>query len=92
MYFNTIEAVYCDRYRINLKFKNGKSGIVDLEKYVSDGEIFTDIRSIDNFKKFNIEYGTLTWENSEIDIAPETLYEKATGEKVVFENIVKKTG
>jgi len=92
MYFNIIEAVYSDKFRIDLKFRNGKSGIADLEKYISDGEIFTDIRSIDNFKKFSVEFGTLTWNNGEIDIAPETLYEKATGEKVIFENIVKKVG
>ena len=92
MYFNIIEAVYSDKFRIDLKFRNGKSGIADLEKYISDGEIFTDIRSIDNFKKFSVEFGTLTWNNGEIDIAPETLYEKTTGEKIVFENIVKKTG
>lgn len=92
MYFNIIEAVYCDKFKIDLKFSNGKSGIVDLEKYVSDGEIFTDICFIDNFKKFSVEFGTLTWNNGEIDIAPETLYEKATGEKVIFEKIVKKVG
>lgn len=92
MYFNIIEAVYSDKFRIDLKFRNGKSGIADLEKYISDGEIFTDIRSVDNFKKFSVEYGTLTWNKGEIDIAPETLYEKATGEKVIFENIVKKVG
>jgi len=36
------------------------------------------------FKNFSIEFGTLTWENGKIDVAPETLYEIATGEKISF--------
>jgi hypothetical protein len=31
-----------------------------------------------------LEFGTITWKNGEIDLAPETLYEKATGESVHF--------
>ena len=29
------------------------------------------------FKSANIEYGVVTWDNGEIDLAPETMYEKS---------------
>ena len=90
MYFNVIEAVYIEEYTINLKFKNGKTGIVNLVDYISSGEIFRPLKSIENFKKFSVDYGTLTWINGEIDIAPETLYEKATAEIIVFDKNVQK--
>lgn len=90
MYFNVIDAVYIEEYRINLKFKNGKTGIVNLADYISNGEVFKSLKSLENFKKFSVNYGTLTWNNGEIDIAPETLYEKATSEKIVFDENVQK--
>ncbi len=90
MYFNVIDAVYIEEYRINLKFKNGKTGIVNLAEYISTGEVFKSLQSLEDFKKFSVDYGTLTWNNGEIDIAPETLYEKATAEKIVFDKNVQK--
>jgi len=84
MYFSVSEAAYEGDYKIKITFQNGKSGIADLEKYISEGEIYQDIRNTEKFKNFSIEFGTLTWENGEIDVAPETLYEIATGEKISF--------
>ncbi|HOP30343.1 MAG TPA: DUF2442 domain-containing protein [Spirochaetota bacterium] len=92
MYFNVIDAVYIEEYRIKLKFTNGKTGIVNLADYISEGEIFKPLKSLEIFKKFSVDYGTLTWNNGEIDIAPETLYEKATAEKIVFDEKVQKVG
>jgi hypothetical protein len=92
MYFNTIEAEHIERYRIRLVFTDGKSGIIDLEQYISDGEIFEPIQSVESFKNFKVDFGTLTWNDGCIDIAPETLYEKATGESVVLENYTHRAG
>ncbi len=92
MYFNTIGAEYIDRYRIKLIFEDGKSGVIDLEKYISDGEIFEPVQSVENFKKFTVEFGTLTWNESSIDIAPETLYEKTKGEPVLLEKNIHRAG
>ncbi len=92
MYFNVIDAVYIEEDRIKLKFTNGKTGIVNLADYISEGEIFKPLKSLEIFKKFSVDYGTLTWNNGEIDIAPETLYEKATAEKIVFDEKVQKVG
>ena len=84
MYFSVSEATHLGNYKIQIAFQNGKSGIADLEDYISEGEIYQNIRNPDTFKNFSIEFGTLTWENGEVDIAPETLYEITTGEKISF--------
>jgi len=84
MYFSVSEATHLGNYKIKITFQNGKSGIADLEGHISEGEIYREIRNPDKFKNFSIEFGTLTWENGEIDVAPETLYEIATGEKISF--------
>ena len=55
MYFNVIDAVYIEEYRINLKFKNGKTGIVNLAEYISTGEVFKSLQSLEDFKKFSVD-------------------------------------
>ncbi|MBP7583467.1 MAG: DUF2442 domain-containing protein [Spirochaetes bacterium] len=84
MYFNIMKAEHVSDFKIRLFFSNGKSGIVDLESYIADGEIFSGIRAPEEFNKYFVDFGTLAWKNGDIDIAPETLYEMATGEKIVF--------
>ena len=80
MYHDVISAKYLDGYRIQVTFEDGKSGIVDFQKYLQQGGVFSKLRDLDYFKKFeiNTELGTITWDN-QIDIAPETLYGDATG-------------
>lgn len=84
MYFNVTEAEYIESYKIKLRFENGRAGTADLEEYIQHGDIFTRLIDRDNFRKFKVEYGTLTWNNGTIDIAPETLYQKATGDQVIL--------
>jgi hypothetical protein len=38
MYFNVIDAVYIEEYRIKLKFTNGKTGIVNLADIFQRGK------------------------------------------------------
>jgi len=75
-----VSATYKGSYRIELAFADGSTGTVDFSEYLDRGGVFEAFRDIDFFKHFTInhELGTLTWQN-EIDIAPETLYSKATG-------------
>ena len=54
MYFSVSEAVYEGNYKIKITFQNGKSGIADLEEYISDGEIYHDIRNTEKFKTENV--------------------------------------
>jgi hypothetical protein len=76
---DVISASYRGGYKIEVTFEDGASGIVDFEKYLKKGGVFNKFKDIDFFKRFSIneELGVLVW-GDEIDIAPETLYAKAT--------------
>jgi len=79
MIHDVVSASYKGEYKIEVKFDDGKRGIVDFSKYLNKGGVFDRFKDITFFKQFRIneELGVLTWQN-EIDIAPETLYAEAT--------------
>lgn len=72
-----IEARYEKDYSLFVKFSDEKEASVDLRDMIIDAKIksFQELRDIDKFKKFRVDY-TLEWENN-LDIAPEYLYYKA---------------
>jgi len=76
-----LNAEYLNDYKIRIFFDNGKSGIVDFNKYINKGGAFTKLKDIEFFKKFSIdpEVFVLKWGNY-IDMAPEEIYSEATGE------------
>ena len=76
---DVISASYKGEYSIEVTFEDGAIGIVDFSKYLEKGGAFDKFKDIEFFKAFTIneELGVLTW-GDEIDIAPETLYAKAT--------------
>ena len=76
---DVISASYKGGYKIEVTFEDGATGIVDFEEYLEKGGVFNKFKDIEFFKKFSIneELGVLAWAD-EIDIAPETLYAKAT--------------
>lgn len=79
MIHDLISASYKGKYKIELRFDDGKGGTVDFSRYLDKGGVFDRFKDINFFKQFQInkELGVLTWQN-EIDIAPETLYAEAT--------------
>ncbi|HOJ71902.1 MAG TPA: DUF2442 domain-containing protein [Syntrophorhabdaceae bacterium] len=81
MNYDIIDAKYIEGYKLELIFKDGKKGIVDLSVYIHKGGVFSRFTDIEYFKQFyvNREIGTLCWPDG-LDIAPETLYHVATGE------------
>lgn len=78
MYYDVIAATYAGEYKIRVTFEDGKAGIVDFSGYIQRGGVFTRLKDIEYFKKFEInrELGVINW-NNEVDIAPETLYSEA---------------
>ena len=80
MIHDVVSAVYKGEYNIELTFDDGKRGIIDFTKYIEAGGVFEKFKNIEFFKNFTVnqELGVITWED-EIDVAPETLYSKATG-------------
>ena len=80
MHYSVISAKYLDSYRLELVFKNGRSGVVDFQKCIREGGVFARLADLNFFKQFSInpDFGVVCWGN-EVDVAPETLYYAATG-------------
>ena len=76
-----VEAKYIDGYLLELLFENGRKGTCDFSSYLKKGGVFERFSDPAFFKKFfiNRELGALCWPEG-VDIAPETLYHKVTGE------------
>ena len=65
------------KYRVELQFEDGKSGIVDLSRLVGKG-VFAVWSDYAAFKKVRIgEAGELVW-GDQIDLCPDSLYLRAT--------------
>lgn len=78
---DVISATYKGKYLLEIVFDDGKTGVVDFEKYINQGTGFGSLRDTRAFCSFfiNRELGILAWPG-DIDIAPETLYSEATGQ------------
>ncbi len=76
MILNVIKAEYVSDYQIKLWFNIGESKTVDLKHTIFDDhrKIFVPLQEIAYFKRFTIEFNTISWENG-LDLAPEYLYE-----------------
>ena len=75
MFLHVREAKYLHDYVIWLRFNDGAQGEVDLAGEL-DGEMFSPLRDIEQFKRFGIDpdLETIVWENG-ADLAPEFLHE-----------------
>lgn len=73
------EATYQDGYRIWIKFNTGESGVVDLYDLIKKYKAAAPLLDTNEFKKFYLDgWPTLAWPCG-FDLAPESLYERATG-------------
>jgi hypothetical protein len=84
MFFDVTEAHHIREYQVQLRFRDGSGGIVDLTSYADRDNVFRAFLDMNYFRRFRVEYGALVWGQGELDLAPETLYEKATGKVVTF--------
>jgi hypothetical protein len=84
MFFDVRHAELVADRILRLQFEDGLSGRVDLSKYVQEDTVFARLKNTDYFKAFRIEFGTLVWGDGELDIAPEALYQEATGKEVIY--------
>ena len=85
MFFDVKSAEHVGGYKIRLSFGDGSSGVADLSDYVSATNVFRAFRDPNYFADFRVEYGTLVWGEGDIDIAPEALYERASGKPILYE-------
>lgn len=68
-------------YGLRLTFEDGLVGDVSFAGREWKG-VFTPFRDPARFAKVTIEYGTLSWPQDGLDMAPEPLYEKASQRQV----------
>jgi hypothetical protein len=74
-----VEAKYIKDYQVYLKFNTGETGVVDLGDLVYKYPIAEPLRNPEVFARFYLDsWPTLAWECG-FDVAPESLYCRATG-------------
>ncbi|MGB5770294.1 MAG: DUF2442 domain-containing protein [Crocosphaera sp.] len=88
-----IEVIPQNNYKLYLKFEDGKSGIIDIGKFVDFSGVFEPLENLDYFKtvKVNPEWGTIYWDNG-ADLDPDVLYSLITNEPISIYNSLEKIG
>jgi hypothetical protein len=68
MYLRIKEARYVPRYKVSLKFNDGKCRVVDFAPFLKQATnpMFTQYRTLEKFKAFHIESGDLMWGDYEM--------------------------
>ena len=66
-----------DNFVLWLRFNTNEEKLFDFKTLLST-KAFEPLKSIELFKAVYIDYGCATWDNGNIDIAPEYLYENGT--------------
>ena len=81
-----LEAKYISDYKIFLRFNTGETGEVDLRDIVYKYPIAEPLRNCEIFSHFYLDsWPTLAWDCG-FDVAPESLYLRATGKSVQESN------
>ena len=73
MFTEVIRAEYAGGYRVRLWFNNETVKTVDLEQSLK-GSVFEPLKDVERFKRFQVRYATIEWENGAV-LAPEYLFE-----------------
>jgi len=63
-----------DDYRLWIRFSTGEAKIYDC-KPLLDRPAFLPLKDVEAFRSVYIDYGVPVWQDGEIDLAPEELYE-----------------
>lgn len=64
-----------DDYHLELEFSTGEMRIFDVRPYLDKG-VFKQLQEISRFKQAHVAFDTVCWPG-DLDIAPETLYDKS---------------
>lgn len=81
MFYDVISVKYLEDYKLEIVFKSGEKGVVDLSTIEQKG-IFSRFNDKEYFKSVYIHESVLTWPPGDLDIAPETVYIMATGKSI----------
>ncbi|MBO0768067.1 MAG: DUF2442 domain-containing protein [Solirubrobacterales bacterium] len=69
-------------HQLRLLFEDGTVGDVSFADYIWRG-ILEPLRDPKRFAKVTLKYGTLYWEQDDLDLPPEPLYEAARAHQLV---------
>lgn len=71
-----VAAKHIKDYELNILFDNKKSKTVDLSKFVksSNNPMTSKFKKINLFKKVKVEFGHLSWGDSEMDLSASSIY------------------
>lgn len=64
-----------DDFLLWVRFNNGEAKIYDFKPLI-DLPVFKPLADVNVFRNVYIDYNTAVWNNGDIDIAPEELYNK----------------
>jgi hypothetical protein len=70
-----VEVRARDDFHLELLFSTGEKGVFDAQPYLQKG-VFQRLKDINEFKRAYVAYDTVCWPGG-LDIAPETLYDRA---------------
>ena len=92
MFICVEEVKYLEDYKVELKFNDGKKGVVDLQSELY-GAMFEPLKDKSIFSKVRVDKDleTITWENG-VDLDPEFLYYKSFQHDSTLENQFKQWG
>jgi hypothetical protein len=76
MFTEVTNAIYIGDYKVSVMFNDGVKKTVDFYTILFDNDYpaFRPLKNIEVFKEFKVT-DTLEWDNGNIDIAPETIYD-----------------
>lgn len=76
MFTEIVSAEYLGGYKLSVLFNDGVKKEVDFYAilFENDYPVFRQLKDIEKFIQFKVT-DTLEWDNGNIDIAPETVYE-----------------
>ncbi len=72
---DVVTVVVKPDYLLHLEFENGEKRIFDMSPYM-DKKPFVQLKGSPLFAMAFVDYGTVVWPG-DIDIAPETLYDRS---------------
>jgi len=71
-----VKVKYLSDYKLEVNFDNGEKRIADFEEFLfqEQNPMTTQFRDKERFKNVYVEFGHLTWENGQMDISADEIY------------------
>ena len=61
-------------FSLCIKLSDGSKGNVDFSYLIKNNKMFSQLNTVEKFRAFGLEHGTLRWENK-LEIAPDWIKE-----------------